>query len=72
MNRLANKTASATGIGRTDAHPGARRLTELLAYALGKLGLLRDDADYHLLRAAMVIIFFSSVTRSGLRTRWAG
>jgi uncharacterized membrane protein YkgB len=34
-------------------------LTELLAYALAKLGLLRDDADYHLLRAAMVIIFFS-------------
>ncbi len=33
-------------------------MTELLAYALAKLGLLRDDADYHLLSAAMVIIFF--------------
>ena len=58
MNRLANKTAPDNGIGNTDAHPIARRLTELLAYALAKLGLLRDDAEYHLLRAAMVIIFF--------------
>ena len=58
MNRLANKTVSVNGIGRTDAHPAARRLTKLLAYALAKLGLLRQDADYHLLRAAMVIIFF--------------
>jgi uncharacterized membrane protein YkgB len=58
MNRLANKTVSVNGIGSTDAHSAARRLTELLAYALSKVGLLRDDADYHLLRAAMVIIFF--------------
>jgi len=58
MNRLANETVSVNGIGSTDAHPAARRLTELLAYALAKLGLLRDDAEYHLLRAAMVIIFF--------------
>jgi uncharacterized membrane protein YkgB len=58
MNRLANKTGFVNGIGSTDAHPVAGRLTELLAYALAKLGLLRDDAEYHLLRAAMVIIFF--------------
>ena len=58
MNRLANETVSVNGIGSTDAHPAARRLTELLAYALAKLGLLRDDAEYHLLRAAMVIVFF--------------
>jgi len=58
MDRLANETVSVNGIGSTDAHPAARRLTELLAYALAKLGLLRDDAEYHLLRAAMVIIFF--------------
>jgi uncharacterized membrane protein YkgB len=57
MSRLANKTVSADGIGSTDAQPVARRFTELLAHALAKLGLLRDDADYHLLRAAMVIIF---------------
>ena len=58
MNRLADKTGSVNGIGSIDAHPAARRLTELLAYPLSKVGLLRDDADYHLLRAAMVIIFF--------------
>ena len=58
MNRQANETVSVNGIGSTDAHPAARRLTQLLAYALAKLGLLPDDAEYHLLRAAMVIIFF--------------
>ena len=58
MNRLANKTVSVNGTGSTDAHPVAIRLTEPLAYVLAKLGLLRDDAEYHLLRAAMVIIFF--------------
>jgi uncharacterized membrane protein YkgB len=58
MNQLVNKTVSVTGIGSTDAHPVARRLTELLAYVLAKLGLLKQDADYHLLRASMVIIFF--------------
>ena len=58
MIRLTNKTVSANGIGSTGAHPSARPLTELLVHALAKLGLLRDDAEYHLLRAAMVIIFF--------------
>jgi hypothetical protein len=58
MNQLVNKTVSVNGIGSTDAHPVARRLTELLAYVLAKLGLLKQDADYHLLRASMVIIFF--------------
>ncbi len=58
MNQLANKTVSVNGIGSTDAQPVARRLTEVLASALAKSGLLRNDADYHLLRAAMVIIFF--------------
>jgi uncharacterized membrane protein YkgB len=58
MNRLVNKTVSVNGIGSTDAHPVAQRLAELLAYVLAKLGLLKQDADYHLLRASMVIIFF--------------
>jgi uncharacterized membrane protein YkgB len=58
MNRLANKTVSGNGIGSTNPHPVAQRLTELLAYVLAKLGLMRDDAEYHSLRAAMVIIFF--------------
>jgi uncharacterized membrane protein YkgB len=58
MNRLANKTVSVNGIRGTDADSVAQRLIELLAFLLGKLGLLRKDAEYHLLRAAMVIIFF--------------
>jgi uncharacterized membrane protein YkgB len=58
MNPLGNKSVSVDGTGSTDAHPIAVRLTELLAYPLAKVGLLRDDAEYHLLRAAMVIIFF--------------
>jgi uncharacterized membrane protein YkgB len=58
MNRLATKTVSVNGLGNTTPHSLSRRLTELLAYALARLGLLRDDAEYHLLRAAMVVIFF--------------
>jgi len=58
MNQLVNKAVSVNEIGSTDAHPVARGLIELLAYVLAKLGLLREDADYHLLRASMVIIFF--------------
>lgn len=46
------------GVGGTDAQPVFRRLIDLLANVLTRPGLLRDDADYHLLRAAMVIIFF--------------
>ena len=72
MNRLANKTVSVNGIGRTDAQPVARRLTELLAYALSKLGLLRQDAEYHLLRAATVIIFFFFGCQKWFCTRWNG
>jgi uncharacterized membrane protein YkgB len=58
MDQLVNKTVSVNGIGSTDGPPVARRLTELLAYVLAKLGLLKQDADYHLLRASMVIMFF--------------
>jgi uncharacterized membrane protein YkgB len=57
MNRIENKKVSVSGVGTTDLHPAARRLAELLAYVLARFGLMRDDADYHLLRAAMVIIF---------------
>ena len=58
MNRLANKTVSVNGFGNTAPHSISRRLIDVLANVLTKLGLLRPDADYHLLRASMVIIFF--------------
>ncbi|HVH75274.1 MAG TPA: DUF417 family protein [Stellaceae bacterium] len=56
MSPLVNKTVSVNG--RTAMDPVFGRLIRLLADGLAKLGLLRRDADYHLLRAAMVIIFF--------------
>jgi uncharacterized membrane protein YkgB len=55
MAPLANKTAANGG---TEMHPAFRRPIGMLADLLVKAGLLRQDADYHLLRAAMVIIFF--------------
>jgi uncharacterized membrane protein YkgB len=58
MDRLANKSVSINGVGSTAAQQVFRRSIELLANVLTRLGVLRDDADYHLLRAAMVIIFF--------------
>lgn len=40
--------------------------------ALHKFDLLTEDLDYHVVRAAMVIMFLSSVTRSGFRTSLKG
>jgi uncharacterized membrane protein YkgB len=59
MNRLAQKVTSVTGGGSTVGQTTSRDLLNSFAKVLDKLGMLRDDADYHLLRAAMVIIFFS-------------
>jgi uncharacterized membrane protein YkgB len=58
MNRLANKAVSIDGVGTGATQSAFRRSIDLLADVLTRLGLLREDADYHLLRAAMVIIFF--------------
>jgi uncharacterized membrane protein YkgB len=58
MDRLANKTVSVNGVGRTAVQSVFQRSIDLLANVLTRLGLLREDADYHLLRASMVIIFF--------------
>jgi len=58
MGRLVNKTVSIDGVGSTAVLPMFRRSIDLLADVLTRVGLLREDAEYHLLRAAMVIIFF--------------
>ena len=58
MDRLANKAVSIDGAGSTAAQPVFQRSIDLLVNVLTRLGLLREDAEYHLLRAAMVIIFF--------------
>jgi uncharacterized membrane protein YkgB len=57
MNRL-TKTISITGADSPSGRGVARDLVNALASVVNKLGILRDDADYHLIRAAMVITFF--------------
>jgi hypothetical protein len=71
MNSLVKNTASVGDVAN-ETQPASRRAVELLATALAKLGLLRHDADYHVLRAAMVLIFFSSGTRNGSLMRSSG
>jgi uncharacterized membrane protein YkgB len=58
MNRLTNTAPAVTHAGGTARRATGRDLLQALATVLGKLGLLREDADHHLVRAAMVIIFF--------------
>ena len=58
MNRLMNKTVSVTGTGSIVGSAAARDLMNSLIKALIKLGILKEDLDYHLVRVAMVIIFF--------------
>jgi uncharacterized membrane protein YkgB len=58
MNWLTDRTLSFTGTGSAVGRVLARDLVNALAHVLGKLGILSEDADYHLLRAAMVIVFF--------------
>jgi len=45
------------GVGRSDSVT-MNTLVNALVQMLAKLGLLKEDVDYHLLRASMVIIFF--------------
>jgi uncharacterized membrane protein YkgB len=58
MNRLTNKTQSVISAGGTVGRTAARDLMNFLIKALVKLGILTEDLDYHLIRTAMVIIFF--------------
>ena len=58
MNRLTNKPATLTDAGNTIRSGTIEVLINVLTSVLAKLGLLREDADYNLLRASMVIMFF--------------
>jgi uncharacterized membrane protein YkgB len=58
MNQVANKRATFTDPHNAVRPAIPRMLTSVLARVLGKVGLLQPDADYHLLRGAMVVIFF--------------
>jgi uncharacterized membrane protein YkgB len=63
MSRPTNKAISTPAIStpRADSTFGrasTRNLMSSLANVVNKLGILRGDVDYHLIRASMVIIFF--------------
>jgi uncharacterized membrane protein YkgB len=58
MDRLTNKTRSFISTGGIIGRTAARDLMGSLLNALIKLGILTEDFDYHLIRAAMVIVFF--------------
>jgi uncharacterized membrane protein YkgB len=57
MNQFTNK---AVGVDRSSSGIGlaaARGLTDPFIEVLVKLGILKEDLDYHLIRASMVVIF---------------
>ena len=58
MNQLTNRTVSVTRTGSVVGHTAGRDLMNSLIKVLIKLHILKEDLDYHLIRAAMVIIFF--------------
>jgi uncharacterized membrane protein YkgB len=58
MNQLTTKFDATTGESNGTRLPARRSLMDRLAGVLIRLGILTEDLDYHLIRAAMVIIFF--------------
>jgi uncharacterized membrane protein YkgB len=58
MNQFTNKPVRFTDASSATRPTNTEFLLNTLAGVLDKLGLLRHDADSHLLRAAMVIMFF--------------
>jgi uncharacterized membrane protein YkgB len=58
MNELIRRTQSITDDSAVGRLPTAPSLMSSLISIVMKLGLLKGDLDYHLLRGAMVIVFF--------------
>jgi uncharacterized membrane protein YkgB len=58
MNWLTNKATFTPGTDSAFGRTATRDLISSLATVLNKLGILRADVDYHLIRASMVIVFF--------------
>jgi len=56
MNRLTNKVDVISGDSGATRLPSTGSIMNSLIGILIKLGILREDLDYHLIRAAMVII----------------
>lgn len=57
MNRIVNKPVPFSGVSNTGGRTGVQHLMNTLVSALYNSGLLKNDFDYHLIRAAMVIVF---------------
>lgn len=57
MNRLTTKFDVTTGDSGHTRLPAGRSIMDSFAGVLIRLGILKDDLDYHLIRASMVIIF---------------
>jgi uncharacterized membrane protein YkgB len=57
MDQITNKLDVITRDGSTTPLPSAGRIMNSLIRTLIKIGILREDIDYHLIRLAMVIIF---------------
>ena len=57
MNQFTRNVDVITGDGAAARLASARGLMNSLIRTLIKLGILKEDLDYHLVRASMVIIF---------------
>jgi len=57
MNQFTNKEDVITGGSSDTGLTAARELMSSFLKILIKLGILKEDLDYHLIRASMVIIF---------------
>ena len=57
MNQFTRNVDVIKGDSGATRLPSARSVMNSLIRMLIKLGILKDDLDYHLVRAAMVIIF---------------
>jgi hypothetical protein len=57
MNRLTTKFDATTGESNGTGLPDGQSFIDSFAMVLIKFGILKEDLDYHLIRASMVIIF---------------
>jgi len=57
MSQFTNKADVITGGSSSIGLAATRRLMDLLINPLIKFGILKEDFDYHLIRASMVVIF---------------
>ena len=55
-DKVAPATEGISGAGKA-TEPAFSQMMNLLIRILTKIGLLKEDLDYHLVRASMVIIF---------------